>query len=112
MATSQDFWNWVCGPLLLPEYLMLTFRAARNHLLSLMIGSTHQTIYQPIAASIHIPLPPVDEQRLIVDRCFDETARIDTIIAKAEQFIALSRERRAALITAAVTGQIDVSTAA
>jgi type I restriction enzyme S subunit len=35
-------------------------------------------------------------------------AKIDALIAEAERFIELARERRAALITAAVTGQIDV----
>ena len=38
----------------------------------------------------------------------EQTARIDILIAETERFIELSRERRAALITAAVTGQIDV----
>ncbi len=38
--------------------------------------------------------------------------QIDALIAKTEQFIALSRERRLALIAAAVTGQIDVRSAA
>ncbi|WP_235563020.1 restriction endonuclease subunit S [Microbacterium sp. Root53] len=110
MATSQDFWNWVCGPRLLPEYLMYVFRAMRPHLLSLMIGSTHKTIYQPIAAAIRIPLPPVDEQKTIVAEIERQTAKIDALIAKAQQFIALAKERRAALITAAVTGRIDVTT--
>ena len=35
-------------------------------------------------------------------------AKIDTLIEETERFIELSKERRAALITAAVTGQIDV----
>lgn len=35
-------------------------------------------------------------------------ARIDTLIAETERFIELARERRGALVTAAVTGQIDV----
>lgn len=36
---------------------------------------------------------------------------VDSLIAKTERFIELARERRTALITAAVTGQIDVLTA-
>lgn len=110
MATSQDFWNWVCGPRLLPEYLTFLFRAMREHLLSLMIGSTHKTIYQPVAASLRIPLPPLAEQERIVAAVREETAKIDTLIAKAERFIALSKERRAALITAAVTGALEIPT--
>ncbi|MFD3423623.1 restriction endonuclease subunit S [Streptomyces decoyicus] len=41
-----------------------------------------------------------------------QTAKIDTLIAEAERFIELADERRSALITAAVTGQIDVREAA
>lgn len=36
-----------------------------------------------------------------------QTAKIDTLLAKTEQFVALTRERRAALITAAVTGDVS-----
>ncbi|BBZ56701.1 restriction endonuclease subunit S [Mycolicibacterium phocaicum] len=52
--------------------------------------------------------PPLDEQRRIVAYLDEQSAKIDTLIAETERFIELSRERRAALITAAVTGQIDV----
>ena len=38
----------------------------------------------------------------------EQTAKIDALIAETERFIELARERRSALITAAVTGQIDV----
>jgi type I restriction enzyme S subunit len=61
--------------------------------------------------SIVLPVPPLDEQHAIVKHIEEQTARIDTLIAKAEEHIALAKERRAALITAAVTGQIDVRTA-
>ncbi|MCV7043060.1 hypothetical protein BST36_29840 [Mycolicibacterium moriokaense] len=108
MATSQDFWNWMCGPELEPAYLVYVFRAMRNEFQALMIGSTHKTIYQPVAAAMRIPVPPLDEQRGIVAHLDEQTARIDTLIAESERFIELARERRAALITAAVTGQIDV----
>ena len=54
------------------------------------------------------PIPPLDEQRAIADRLDRETAAIDTLIAKAERFIELTQERRAALITAAVTGKIEI----
>jgi len=57
------------------------------------------------------PYPPLEEQRDIAAYLDKETSRIDTLIAKAEEHIALAKERRAALITAAVTGQFDVRTA-
>lgn len=52
--------------------------------------------------------PPVEEQRRIVAYLDEQTAKIDALIAESERFVELSRERRSALITAAVTGQIDV----
>ena len=111
MATSQDYWNWVCGPKLLPTFLLATFRAMSNELGSLVMGSTHKTIYQPVAASMSIVIPPLDEQQEIVDFLNEQTSRIDALIAKTDEHMALAKERRAALITAAVTGQIDVRTA-
>lgn len=57
-----------------------------------------------------IPVPPLDEQREIAGYLDRETVKIDTLITKVERHIELAKERRAALITAAVTGQIDVTT--
>lgn len=108
MATSQDYWNWVCGPSLLPEYLVIVFRAMKDHFAALMMGSTHKTIYQADAAGIHIPLPPLPEQRRIAKLVTQRTGAIDTLAAKAEEMISTLREYRSALITDAVTGKIDV----
>ena len=55
-----------------------------------------------------IGLPHTDEQATIAATLDRETARIDALIGKAEQSITLLKERRAAFITAAVTGQIDL----
>ena len=58
--------------------------------------------------SLVLPLPPLETQSVIVAHLKEQTAKIDHLIMETERFIELSRERRAALITAAVTGQIDV----
>lgn len=58
-----------------------------------------------------VVVPPKAEQIEIAAYLDDKTSRIDTLIFKAEEHIALAKERRAALITAAVTGQFDVRTA-
>lgn len=55
-----------------------------------------------------LALPPVDEQRRIAAHLEKQAAKVDQLITETELFIELARERRAALITAAVTGQIDV----
>jgi type I restriction enzyme S subunit len=55
-----------------------------------------------------VVVPPMDEQLEIAEYLDEQTSRIDALIGKAEEHIALAKERRSALITAAVTGQIDV----
>ncbi|QIO21402.1 restriction endonuclease subunit S [Haloarcula sp. JP-L23] len=109
MATSQDFANWVCGDEILPEYLLYVFRSMDQEFDRLTQGSTHQTIYMPDIESFKTPLPPIDEQREIVEHIQEETDRIWELIDKVEETIELLEEKRQALITAAVTGQIDLT---
>ncbi len=108
MATSQDFWNWVCGPKLMPLYLLLTFRSMRNEFNRLMMGSTHRTIYEASAASFRIPVPPTPEQQAIIEFLEERLPSNDAARDAATLAIERLQEYRAALITAAVTGKIDV----
>lgn len=58
--------------------------------------------------SIEVAYPDQLEQAQILATLDRETARIDSLMDKAKQSITLLKERRAAFITAAVTGQIDL----
>ncbi len=58
--------------------------------------------------SVKIFLPPLYEQEQIGSFVDEETAKIDALEAEAQRAIDLLQERRTALISAAVTGQIDV----
>lgn len=112
MATSQDLVTWTCGPRLDPFYLLWCLRAMRRDLLGrLAMGSTHKTIYVPDLQALKIPLPPLEKQREIVRRVRLANRRIDGAVDGTRRRIELLSERRQALITAAVTGQFDVSTA-
>lgn len=53
-------------------------------------------------------MPPISEQETIIALVNDETAKFGTLTAEAQRAIDLLQERRTALISAAVTGQIDV----
>lgn len=55
-----------------------------------------------------IPLPPLAEQRRIADEIDGETAEIDSMLEDITKLRDLLAERRAAVISAAVTGQIDI----
>jgi len=110
MATSQDFATWTCGPGLRPRFLLLCLRAMRSELLGrLAIGSTHKTIYMPDIEGIRVPLPSLDEQDRVVSDVWMRLRPIDRAVDAIERHASLLRERRLALITAAVTGQLDVS---
>ncbi len=111
MATTQDFVNWVCGPTLRPEYLLYVFRSMGHEFRRLTMGSTHQTIYMPDVGGFSTPLPTLAEQHRIVEFIRGETAKIDALVAKKERLIELLQERRAALITRAVTKGIDPTVA-
>lgn len=109
MATSQDFVAWTCGPRLEPRFLVLCLRAMRPDLLGrLAQGSTHKTIYFPDIESIKVPVPPIHEQRNIVHEVWRRLRPIDDVVTCLERQISLLQEHRQALITAAVTGQLDI----
>jgi len=112
MAVSQHFIAWICGERLVPEYLLLRFRSMGPELDSLTTGATLKTIGMPEVRTLMTPLPPVDEQRSIVKGVRQTTSTIDALIAHVEHLVTLLQERRTALISAAVTGQIDVRAAA
>lgn len=113
MATSQDFATWTCGPLLRPRFLLLCLRAMRQDLLGrLAMGSTHKTIYMPDIESIMVPIPPVMEQEEAIDVAHQERSALDGCVERLRAQVNLLEERRQALITAAVTGQLDIPEAA
>lgn len=58
------------------------------------------------------PVPPLDEQKQIVAHIAEERVKIDKLATATERSITLLKERRSALIAAAVTGQIDIPEAA
>lgn len=101
MATSQDFWNWVCGPELMPEYLRYQFVALHDYFVSLTLGSTHRTIYAETAGNMRIVRPPVAVQQRIVDYLDRETGEIDAMIAKLDELSThLERRRKTVVVSA------------
>ncbi|PWF44012.1 restriction endonuclease subunit S [Massilia glaciei] len=65
-------------------------------------------IAQGTILNLQIPLPNVTEQLSILASIESTTRKLDTLISKAQQAISLQMEHRTALISAAVTGKIDV----
>jgi type I restriction enzyme, S subunit len=76
------------------------------------VWTSRLRLYPESFLQLPVVVPPIVEQREIVKYVDEQTSRIDALIAKTTEHIGLAKERRAALITAAVTGQIDARTAA
>ncbi|MCT7644112.1 restriction endonuclease subunit S [Aliarcobacter butzleri] len=66
------------------------------------------SITQAILKNCSIWFPFIEEQQQIANYLDDKTSKIDTLIEKSNKSIELLREKRTALISAAVTGKIDV----
>jgi len=94
-----------------PQYLALSLwaRPGQEQLKMSEYGGTKQGLGLSEIKEVRIALPPLDEQRSIAVRLTELIADIDTTVADAQRAIDLSKERRAALISAAVTGQLDVT---
>ena len=89
-------------------YLHATLYAARINTRSIKQNTGIQNLDSESYLNESVGLPNGREQRAIADFLDRETARIDTLIAKVETAIRHQREFRTALISAAVTGKIDV----
>jgi type I restriction enzyme S subunit len=113
MAVSQHFVAWKCGPELLPEYLLNVFRGPMQyHFASLTAGATIATIGMPELKELAVPVPPVDVQREITENLAVAEQRHSALASRIMTQVSLLVERRQALITAAVSGQIEAPVAA
>ena len=77
-------------------------------ILSNFIQSTIQNVSAERYANLVVPKPPIPEQRAIAAFMDRETAKLDGLIDKVREAIDRLRELRTTLISAAVTGRIDV----
>ena len=71
-------------------------------------GGVNQNLHAEDIKNTYLTQPPIDEQKEIVIYLDDKTFKINSLILKAQNAIELMQERRTALISAAVTGKIDV----
>ncbi len=104
------------GPRLEPSYIDALVRlpifAQEVTRYSKGVWSSRLRLYPEGFFEVYLPVPPREEQRAIVEQIARATAKLDNVRAATERTVTLLKERRAALIAAAVTGQIDVGKAA
>lgn len=104
------------GPRLAPAYIDALVRlpvfASEVTRYSKGVWSSRLRLYPEGFFEVYLPVPPHKEQRAIIEHIARETAKLDAVRAATERTILLLKERRSALIAAAVTGQLDVGAAA
>lgn len=106
MATSQDFANWVCTTVLLPEFLMYALMAEGEGLRSFGEGTTHTTIYFPELKALRIALPPPAEQREIVKRTSALLSFADQLEQRHSRMLSLARRLPTSVLTKAFRGEL------
>lgn len=90
------------------RFLRLFFIAAYQYVRGGGNESSQMNLSSGYIAKIKIPVPPIDEQIAVTKFLENEILRFDSLIGEAESLDKYLRERRSALISAAVTGTIDV----
>jgi type I restriction enzyme S subunit len=105
MAVSQHFIAYLCGPRLIPEFLLFVLRSMTRELEKLSMGATISTIGMDDVRNLATPIPPLDEQKQICAHIVRSIRQIDAAVAAYRDQLTLLAEYRAALIHECVTGQ-------
>ncbi len=94
----------------LPDYLMLLSKSQlwREQLDNVSYGTAQQQLSGTELKDLIFPVPDVQEQQKILDLAQASADRVGKLLHTTLKSINLLKERRSALITAAVTGQIDL----
>jgi type I restriction enzyme, S subunit len=110
VALNQDMKALVPKLLIKAHYLKYLVAGHQEALLVewRKAGATVESIEHDLLVNSYVPVPPVSEQVSIIDCLDNETTQIDALITKIREGIEKLKEYRTALISAAVTGKIDV----
>lgn len=96
-----------------PKYFfyVLTTDLFQGYIAINATGSTFLGVSQETVGNFELSLPPINVQRSLAEFLDRKTAAIDQLISKMGRQIETLREYRQALITAAITGKLDVDRA-
>ena len=103
---DPNLMGWVLNARAVPEFIAHVLKL--RGLGDIADVSTVPQINNKHVSPMKFPVPPLDEQRSILCHLDTELDQLDRLSDKVHSAVALLQERRAALISAAVTGKIDV----
>jgi len=108
MATSQDFVNWVPTDAVTSDWLRVIFTVDREALYRFGKGSVHKTIYFPEWLSVAVALPPLAEQKRIVDEVDRRLSLIHGVEVQVEANLKRAQTLRGSVLAKNFsTGEID-----
>lgn len=118
-VVKEEQVGWLCGTgslkatlneRLIPEYayLLITSAGVVAELSLESKGSTMENLNTETLGKVRLPVPPILEQRAILGYVDSVSGKYKKLTEQAECAIELMQERRTALISAAVTGKIDL----
>lgn len=110
MVTAVDNCILKCAHNVDARFLVyqLSSRAYLEYIEATARGGTRDRISRSMLGAIRLVCPPLDEQRCIADYLDQHCSRINALASQMNHAIDRLREYRSALISAAVTGKIDV----
>ena len=118
-VVKKEHEGWLCGTgslkavlsaKMIPEYaqMLICSDGVKVELSLESKGSTMDNLNTETLGKVRLPVPPIKEQQEVLDFVNSVSAQYDQTESLAEQQVNLLQERRTALISAAVTGKIDV----
>ena len=96
------------GPRIVPKFARYFFMAAYDYVREGGNETSQMNLSAGIITKMRITVPPLEEQEDIVESLDLRVSELDALEVEANRATVLLRERRSALIAAAVTGKIDV----
>jgi type I restriction enzyme S subunit len=90
----------------IPQYLFWFLRSQREVFLSNGKGATQQNISQTLLKAWKIPVPPLEEQKRIVETLDDHLSRLDKALAESEYSAKATRRFSSSLLHAMFSGDL------
>jgi len=107
-SINQNLAAIIPGKNLASDYLLYIFQSVYEYLREFGRGGNQAALNCEILSALKVPLPPLEEQLHICVHLAAHLKKFDNLTTEAQRAIDLLQERRTALISDAVTGQIDV----
>jgi type I restriction enzyme S subunit len=86
--------------------LVLDSAQAKSHFSKRANGLTRMALGQSAIGDLRVPMPPLAEQQRIASEVWSQIKNIDMALSASRKLVSSLRERRSALIAAAVTGKV------